>query len=199
VSYLDIVNAELQEFGIPLSDHERLSLATYCDERVHWNKKINLTALSDARLVRRLVVEPVWIARALKLSGALMDIGSGNGSPSIPFQIVAPALTSDLVEARAKRAAFLRHLCQKLRLPRTSVHHAKFEDIASGLPKPDWITLQAVALTPPLLRVMQGLATSTTTIVWITATNVDSPLKPFDTLTVPTTGTQVLLFHLDLS
>jgi 16S rRNA (guanine527-N7)-methyltransferase len=199
VSYRDIVDAELQEFGIPLPDNERLSLATYCDELVRWNKKINLTALSDARLVRRLVVEPVWIARALKLSGTLMDIGSGNGSPAIPFQIVAPALIGDLVEARAKRAAFLRHLCQKLKLAKTKVHHAKFEDIASGLPKPEWITLQAVALTPALLRVIRGLGLSTTTIVWITANDVESPLKPFDTLQVPITGTQVLLFHLDLS
>jgi 16S rRNA (guanine(527)-N(7))-methyltransferase RsmG len=199
VSYLDILDAELQEFGIPLSDHERLSLATYCDELVHWNKKINLTALSDARLVRRLVVEPVWIARALKLSGALMDIGSGNGSPAIPFQIVVPTLTSDLIEARAKRAAFLRHLCQKLKLSSTRVHHGKFEDIASDLPKPDWITLQAVALTPAMLRVIRAIALSTTTIVWITTTNVESPLKPFKSLTVPITGTQVLLFHLDLS
>jgi 16S rRNA (guanine527-N7)-methyltransferase len=199
VSYLDTLKSELQEFGIELPEDQELSLAMYCDELVRWNNKINLTALSGAKLVRRLVVEPVWIAQELKLFGSLIDIGSGNGSPAIPFQIVSQRLRCDLVEARTKRAAFLRHLGQRLRLPTMSVHRAKFEDLGAVFTNPDWITLQAVALSPEILRVIRPIATATTTIVWVTTGNVEGPLAPARTLTVPNTGTRVLLFHLDLS
>jgi 16S rRNA (guanine527-N7)-methyltransferase len=197
VSYLDILKSEVREFGIELPESQKSSLATYCDELLRWNDKINLTALAGAKLVRRLVVEPVWIAHALKLAGSLTDIGSGNGSPAIPFQIVCPLLRCDLVEVRAKRAAFLRHLCSKLQLPGAVVHRAKYEDVAPVL-SPDWITLQAVALTPELLSVIRGCASSTTTIVWITAGVVETTLRPFESLAVPITGTRVLLFHVDL-
>jgi 16S rRNA (guanine527-N7)-methyltransferase len=198
VAYLDILTSQLLEFGIDVPESQKISLAAYCDELIRWNEKINLTALSGEKLVQRLVVEPVWIAQALKLSGSLTDIGSGNGSPAIPFQIVCPYLRCDLVEARAKRAAFLRHLCLKLKLPGTRIHRAKYEDIAPAVSQSDWITLQAVALTPQLLSVIRGFVRSTTTIVWITAGNVETTLSPVESLSVPITGTRVLLFRLDL-
>jgi 16S rRNA (guanine527-N7)-methyltransferase len=198
VAYLDILTSQLLEFGIDVPESQKISLAAYCDELIRWNEKINLTALSGEKLVQRLVVEPVWIAQALKLSGSLTDIGSGNGSPAIPFQIVCPYLRCDLVEARAKRAAFLRHLCLKLKLPGTRIHRAKYEDIAPAVSQSDWITLQAVALTPQLLSVIRGFVISTTTIVWITAGNVETTLSPVESLSVPITGTRVLLFRLDL-
>jgi 16S rRNA (guanine(527)-N(7))-methyltransferase RsmG len=198
VAYLDILKSELQEFGIDVPESQKISLAAYCDELVRWNEKINLTALAGEKLVQRLVVEPVWIAQALKLSGSLLDIGSGNGSPAIPFQIVCPYLRCDLVEARAKRAAFLRHLCLKLKLPGATIYRAKYEDVAPVLSQPDWITLQAVALTPQLFNVIRGFVRATTTIVWITAGNIETTLGPVESLSVPITGTRVLLFRLDL-
>ena len=198
MAYLDILKSELQEFGIDVPESQKNSLAAYCDELVRWNEKINLTALVGKKLVQRLVVEPVWIAQALKLSGSLTDIGSGNGSPAIPFQIVCPDLRCDLVEARIKRAAFLRHLCLKLKLTGATIHRAKYEDVARGLSQPDWITLQAVALTPRLISDIRGSARPTTTIVWITTGNVETKLRPVESLSVPITGTRVLLFRLDL-
>jgi 16S rRNA (guanine527-N7)-methyltransferase len=199
VSYLRLLESELQVFSLQLLDAEKLALATYCDEVARWNRKINLTALSGPGLVRRLVVEPVWIARQLQPSGKLVDIGSGNGSPAIPFQIVCPFTTSHLIEARVKRAAFLRHLAATLGLPAVQVHRARFEQAATSLPTPDWISLQAVHLTENLLDSIRLICSPTTSIVWITARSVRMNWSPVRTLTVPTTGTQVFLFQRDLS
>src|SRR5205823_4516510 len=95
---------------------QKLALAAYCEELARWNKKINLTGLSSADMVHRLVTEPVWIGLQLKPAGILADIGSGNGSPAIPLRVVCPFAACHLIEARTKRAAFLRHIATTLKL-----------------------------------------------------------------------------------
>jgi len=199
VSHLELLESEFHTFQIEVPRVQKLALATYCDELVRWNSKINLTSLSGAALVRRLVAEPVWIARELHVGGSLVDIGSGNGSPAIPFHIVSPFLTCDLIEARAKRAAFLRHLAVMLKSSGITVHRARFEEVASSLKSPTWISLQAVTLTKEIIDSIRSIASPTTTIVWITSQGAQPVLNPVRMLTIPITRTQVFLFNLDLS
>jgi len=198
VSHHEILESELQKFEVELSQERKIALAIYCDEIARWNKKINLTGLSGTALVRRLVAEPAWIAGRLRLCGNLLDIGSGNGSPALPFSIVSGEVTAvHLVEARTKRAAFLRHVAQLLELKAT-VHRARLEDLAAALIQPDWISLQGVAI-DPLLASIRRFVQPTTQIVWITSTDANTELRPVRTLTVPLTGTRAFLFQLDLS
>ena len=197
--HLELLESEFHTFQIEVPRVQKLALATYCDELVRWNSKINLTSLSGAALVRRLVAEPVWIARELHVGGSLVDIGSGNGSPAIPFHIVSPFLTCDLIEARAKRAAFLRHLAVMLKSSGITVHRARFEEVASSLKSPTWISLQAVTLTQEIIDSIRSIASPTTTIVWITSQGAQPVLNPVRMLTIPITRTQVFLFNLDLS
>jgi 16S rRNA (guanine527-N7)-methyltransferase len=200
VSHLELLESEFEIFQIQLPQPQKLALATYCDELEKWNGKINLTALSGASLVRRLIAEPVWIARELALKGTLADIGSGNGSPAIPFHLVCPFLSCHLIEARLKRAAFLRHVVTTLNLKNVTVHRSRFEDVpVSSFPNLRWVSLQAVGLTSKLVDSIRKITSATTTIVWITSPGSPSDLSPARKLTVPITGTQVFLFRLDLS
>jgi 16S rRNA (guanine527-N7)-methyltransferase len=195
VSYLEVLESELRKFEIDLAAPQKLALAAYCDELHRWNKKINLTGLTGADMVRRLVVEPVWIGLQLRPTGVLADIGSGNGSPAIPLHIVCGLQTGHLIEARTKRAAFLRHVATTLKLSDLRVHKARFEEVAKNLGPMDWITLQGVALEPELLDSIRQASSATTTVVWITSLGAQASLKPEETYRVPFTDTQVLLFH----
>ena len=194
----EILESELQKFQLDLPDSQKLLLARYCDELVHWNQKINLTGLTGANMVRRLVVEPVWVGLRLKPSGMLVDIGSGNGSPAIPLHIVSHLDKTHLIEARTKRAVFLRHLAASLKLSDLAVHHARFQEVAPILGSPDWITLQGVALSPELVDSIRQISSKTTTVVWITS-GVEIPINPVQVLEVPITGTQVFLLRWDHS
>jgi 16S rRNA (guanine(527)-N(7))-methyltransferase RsmG len=195
VSHLELLELELRTFEIELPSSQKLSLAAYCDELSRWNKKINLTGLSGAGMVRRLVVEPVWIGLQLDLSGVLADVGSGNGSPAIPLHVVCSLQVSHLIEARTKRAAFLRHIATTLKLSGVQVHRDRFEDVSGGLGQVDWVTLQAVALQAELIDSIKQISSVTTNIVWITSSTVEPPLKPIRTLRVPITDTQVFVFN----
>ena len=192
---IEVLESELRQFQIDLPQPQKELLCRYCDELVHWNKKINLTGLSGANMVRRLVVEPVWVGLQLKAQGNLVDIGSGNGSPAVPLHVVCKFQNAHLVEARSKRAAFLRHLTTTMPLSNVVIHRARFEDVGLELGQADWITLQGVALTSDLLASVKQVASATTYIVWITSSDVKLPLDPVRILTVPMTGTKVFLFR----
>ena len=196
MSFFEVLESELRTFEIDLPTTQKQLLARYCDELVHWNKRINLTALIGSELVRRLVIEPAWIALQLQPQGILADIGSGNGSPAVPLHVICNFRKVNLIEARAKRAAFLRHLTTTLPLPDVVIHRARFDEVAPKLRRVDWITLQGVALTSELLGSMKQIASETTNIVWITSAAVPLPLNPVRTLLVPLTGTEVFLFRL---
>ena len=119
--YEDLLRSEAGSLGLELAPDALLKLARYCEELQRWSKRMNLTALAGRDLVQRLVVEPVWIASTLEVSGSVVDIGSGNGSPAIPFGICRALDALKMVESRLRRAAFLRHLIASLGLRNAAV------------------------------------------------------------------------------
>jgi 16S rRNA (guanine527-N7)-methyltransferase len=186
-----IVRAELRTADLKFSDTIKEQLSRFSDELEHWNRRVNLTSLSGSALVRRLIIEPVWIGEELKMSGMLVDIGSGNGSPAIPLSITREFQHAHLIEARTRRSAFLRHVIATFQIP-ARVHHGRFEDVCGELPTVDWITLQAVHPTNDLIKAMRQISTATTTALWITSTSI----KPaFGTVVkTPFPDTQAILF-----
>jgi len=142
------------EFGelqleIPRPAIEKLAL--YASEVEHWNRSINLTSLRGSALTRRLIVDPVWMGMRLEMTGALADVGSGNGSPGIPLSITRAFSSVNLIEPRMKRAVFLRHIAAKAALKSIAVHRCRVESVPAKTVISDWITLQAVDPTPALL------------------------------------------------
>ncbi len=189
--FAPIVRAELSAVGLQFADILQDRLSRFCNELERWNRRINLTSLSGAALVRRLIVEPVRIGEQLNMSGVLADIGSGNGSPAIPLSITRGFQFAHLIEARTRRAAFLRHVIATLQIP-ARVHHGRFEAVCHEMPIADWITLQAVHPTEDLIKAMRQISNATTTALWITSTSI----KPaFGTaLQTPFPDTQAILF-----
>jgi 16S rRNA (guanine527-N7)-methyltransferase len=58
-----------------------------------------------------------------------MDVGSGGGSPAIPMKLCARAISLTMVEAKARKSAFLREAVRSLRLDRTVVETARYEEL----------------------------------------------------------------------
>jgi 16S rRNA (guanine(527)-N(7))-methyltransferase RsmG len=195
---LEALETELQRLQVELTPEQISTLTRYCEELVRWNTKMNLTGLKDAKLVRRLIVEPAWIAKQLKLTGTLADVGSGNGSPAIPLHVVSGLSETHLIEARAKRAAFLRHLVNFLSLKHVLVHRMRLEEAGADLKKVNWVSLQGVALTTELFDSIKKICSPTTRVVWITS-EPTAPIPPAKVLHLPFTKTEVLIFQLDLS
>lgn len=110
-------------------------LEAYYLELARWNRKINLTAFElvddgTDESVDRLLIEPVVAAKHI-LGGAksLLDIGSGGGSPAIPLKLARPDLALTMVEVKVRKSVFLRQIARLLKLERTAVENARFEEL----------------------------------------------------------------------
>jgi 16S rRNA (guanine527-N7)-methyltransferase len=140
-------------------------LEAYYQLLTRWNRSINLTGLSLEPLcddtLDRLLLEPLAVASHVpESSGEWFDLGSGGGSPAIPLKIARPSLRLTMVEARERKAAFLREVTRELGILNSSVISERFE--ALGL-RPDFrgvaslVTVRAVRVDSSLLHTSRHL------------------------------------------
>lgn len=130
-----------------------------------WNRKINLTSLSLEPpcddTVDRLLIEPLAVASHVPHApGQWFDLGSGGGSPAIPLKIARPLLTLTMVEARERKAAFLREVTRELGMSDSAVIAGRFEELErrtdlGGVAS--LVTVRAVRVDASLLRTSRHL------------------------------------------
>jgi 16S rRNA G527 N7-methylase RsmG len=176
------------ELDIPVYSQQRLAL--YASEIEHWNKAVNLTSLSGSALLRRLIIDPVWVGQYLQMDGVgvMWDPRYSLASPEV--------LINDLIEPRMKRAAFLRHVISKVGLTDVAVHRCRIEEMPEKSLFSDWITLQAIDPTPALIESLRRIACDTTRVVWITSVS-EPPVADSRKLEIPGSTTKIWIFRLD--
>jgi 16S rRNA (guanine527-N7)-methyltransferase len=136
-------------------------LAAYYDLLTRWNRKINLTSIDNIdEAIDRLLLEPLIAIRHFPAGvRRLMDIGSGGGSPAIPFKLALPDVHLTMVEVKARKSAFLREAIRQLQLTDTIVETARFEEL---LVRPelheayDLLSLRAVRTEARVLTSLQA-------------------------------------------
>jgi len=135
-------------------------LAGYVQELARWSRRMSLTSLDPAGIVERLVIPSLAIATlaSYRSAGAVADLGSGGGIPGIPLQIAAPRRRFVLIEARQRRAVFLRHAVRSLEIGGVEVVAGRAEDLSwHGEAQVDLVVCRAVAPIANLLPWCAGL------------------------------------------
>jgi 16S rRNA (guanine527-N7)-methyltransferase len=161
---LNRLSRRLSKAGVAASPELVSNLGAYVELLGKWNRKINLTALSVDPLtddaVDRLIVEPVLAARRVDPGDALvLDVGSGGGSPAIPFLLASPALRLIMVEVKVRKCAFLREALRQLAIERGTVENCRLEELLSRAElheAADIVTVRAVRPDRRLLNAMQA-------------------------------------------
>ncbi len=119
----------------PLADKVAADFIVQCWRHwqllLQWNQKINLTAILEpeegALLHYRDSIEALD-----KLEGdRVVDFGSGAGFPGIPLALALPQKHFTLVEARRKRASFLRVAKSTLDIKNIDILNCRAEDTPS--------------------------------------------------------------------
>ncbi len=123
-------------------------LTIYLEELWKWNQKINLVGVSSIkRVIDELLMDSLMAKEFLPEKGRLLDIGSGAGFPAIPLKVVKQEVIFHLVEAKAKKAAFLRHIIKKMGIKDIRVIEGRMESIGDELsPAYDVITFRGIRL-----------------------------------------------------
>ena len=157
----------LKQQQIELTDRQQMQFERYFELLVEWNKKINLTAITEKKEVYLKhfydSIAPILQGWIKNQNIKLLDIGAGAGFPSLPMKILYPALDVTVIDSLNKRILFLNHLADELDLEKVHFYHGRAEDFAQDKDfraQFDIVTARAVArmqilaeLTIPFLKV----------------------------------------------
>jgi len=177
------VERRLRRAGLEVTSGAVDQLVEYLLLLERWNARMNLTALDrpdDA--VDRLLVEPILAAREIAPgTRALIDIGSGGGSPAIPLKVARPDLVLTMVEAKTRKSVFLREVIRQLELPACQVETVRFEQLLTRPPfleAMDVLSIRAVRVEVPELRTLQAFLKSGGQMLWFLSGNQPVPMVP---------------------
>jgi 16S rRNA (guanine527-N7)-methyltransferase len=154
------VQDRASEAGVSVSADQITYLRTYYELLARWTQKINLTSLRlddyPSQTIDRLLVEPLLAAPFLPAgSPSWFDLGTGSGSPAVPLRIAHPGGSLEMVEARERKAAFLREVVRVLGF-QDAVRTTRIEDFATASrSSADVITMRAVK---PTLAILHAVA-----------------------------------------
>lgn len=126
-----------RKLGINLNDKQITQFKLYYQELVNWNKKFNLTTITDYQEVQikhfldSLTVTLALTKEELRQPGfSIIDIGTGAGFPGIPLNIFLPESRLVLLDSKAKKATFLQHIIEQLELSHAEIVVGRAEEIA---------------------------------------------------------------------
>jgi 16S rRNA (guanine527-N7)-methyltransferase len=150
---VEVIRRALLDFQVTVDDGQIISIQRYISILLHWNDKLNLTAIRDPLdILHRHFCESMYGAVAVEVFGRLADIGSGPGFPGIPLKILRPDLELFLVESNIKKGTFLAEVVRELELTNTRVLISRYEELGEELAPLDFVCSRAVGEFGPFLR-----------------------------------------------
>ncbi len=153
--------------GVSLDADALTRFSRYRDLLLERSAQFNLTAIREpVEIERRLFLDAIAMVPELdRLTGAarhqtgrslqLVDLGAGAGFPGLALKIVRPHLDVTLVDATAKKVAFLNDVITALELERVRAVHGRAEALgrdSAYRERFDLGTARAVASLPVLLE-----------------------------------------------
>lgn len=110
----------METISLPSAAGEYDRFALYCTELQEWNRRMNLTAITDDEGVAEKhfadSLLPLTMV-TLPAGASLVDVGSGAGFPGLPMALARPDLRVTFLDSLQKRLTFWRSLRKSWRCP----------------------------------------------------------------------------------
>ena len=138
-----------EKINIEICEEESNKLYMYMNLMLEWNKKINLTSITDEEdIIIKHFVDSLSINKYLSKNKNVMHVGTGAGFPGIPLKIFNEDIEFILVDSLNKRINFLEEVKQALNINKLELVHSRIEDLAKDIKyreKIDMVVSRAVA------------------------------------------------------
>lgn len=150
----DLLKKGAGELGIELTPAQLTALDLFAEELKKWNRKINLTAITDDEgIAVKHLVDSLSLLKVVRGGGRLLDIGSGGGFPGIPVKLVQPDLEIVSVDAVVKKISFQKQAVRLLNLVGFNAMHVRAETLAADYAASfDWVVSRAFSDIPSFVE-----------------------------------------------
>jgi len=159
---LEILETGALKYGVKLHGAQIEQFQRYLELLIEWSERANLVGDVNAGVVqRRHFLESIALGAALREreilrpGATVLDVGAGAGFPGVVLKIVWPSIQLTLIEATAKKTAFLTVLIDALAFDATPVLTGRAEALAHDdalRERFDLVVARAVAPLPALLE-----------------------------------------------
>ncbi len=127
----NLIDDGAKDFDVKIDREKKDQFGIHALELVKWNRKINLTAITDPlEIAVKHFLDSIAPAPIIPPDASLLDIGSGGGFPGIPLKILMPSLSVTLIDASRKKVSFLKHVIRTLKLENIEALYVRAEDLA---------------------------------------------------------------------
>lgn len=129
-----LVRTAAETLGVSISENALDRLGNFLVVLAEWSRAIRLVADVDERMIAaRHLIDSLAVLPHLSQAGPVVDIGSGAGFPGVVVACVRPGLSVMLVEARRKRANYLRDVVRRVPLPAATVMEVRAEGLRAAV------------------------------------------------------------------
>lgn len=116
------------QLNITMSIDQATLLARHARLLLAWNRKINLTAITDpVQMAVKHFLDSVAPLAHIPIEGELLDMGTGGGFPGIPLKIMRPGQPMVLIDATRKKVNFVKQVIRELKLDYIEALHTRAE------------------------------------------------------------------------
>lgn len=124
------------EHGIMLDDMAVMRFDKYMRIVLEWNKKINLTSITDENeFIVKHFYDSLTLLTAvdIKENARIIDIGTGAGFPGLPLKIARPDINITLLDSLNKRLMFLQNEVLSALGLEAEIIHGRAEEISKNI------------------------------------------------------------------
>lgn len=123
----------LSHWDLTCSSTQVDDLIVYLDELLRWNKKINLTAITEpGEALEKHLIDSLLMLLYVNTGEKIIDMGSGAGLPAIPLAITRTDLDITSVDSVGKKINFQKHIKRTLKLAGIRPINARVEALAES-------------------------------------------------------------------
>jgi len=107
-------------------------MVEFVSELILWNKKTNLTAITDpVQVLEKHIIDSLIPGKFIPANSSVIDIGTGGGFPGIPLKILMPSLPVSLVDSSRRKINFLKYVIRILNLKNISAYQYRVEELSN--------------------------------------------------------------------
>lgn len=136
-NWINLLISGAQQLQIDMDHDQAVQFSCYAKILQHWNKKINLTSITDPmEIAVKHFLDSVAPSACIPQQGTLLDIGTGGGFPGVPLKILRPQQAMVLIDGVRKKINFVKQVLRELHLVNIEAIQVRAEDLIRYHNKP---------------------------------------------------------------